>query len=483
MNMHHRIDPPTNIEAEAALLGGVMMNNAAYSVIAETGLEPHHFAEPINQEIFRAIGTLIDAGKSANPITLKSFITIELSGGQTLGQYLAMLVTSAGPVIHAQDFAQAVMIAWVRRDMMGASQKLDIIAMEAQEDFELGESLQAIQSRLTDCLKVIDGKQTEGVSFGAAASTALQTTMDAVSGKKVPGINYKIPALMQLMGPALGGKYIQIGGLTKHAKSSLAQQMSRGAAEEGHPVWYYSGEMDAAEISMREIARETGISVKRQQEGKVTASELEQITMASRSISKLPIEVQDRRLRLDQLCRRVKSFAKQAKRVGMPLIVVDSILHIDRDRATYRMNKVEFSEHVTDTLKALARDIDAPVIGLAQLKKNTVERPNRTKMDVDFYKQLISKRPVAADIYGSVEKDADHVVIVWNSEVVLRSFEPAEGSEAHDAWEEVLRGCENKADIMLALSRSANWPTRRTVQWEGARHHFSFPNDEQRGMF
>jgi replicative DNA helicase len=486
MNMHHRIEPPANIDAECALLGAVIMNNAAYPTIAETGLEARHFYEPINQEIFLAMGKMIDAGKSANLITLKSFITIEMQGEVTLSQYLARLAGSAASVIHAPDFAQAIMIAWARRDMMGIAENLDVAAQQAQEDFELGDSLQALKARLEDCQRVIDGKQSEGMSFALAASTSLQSTMDAVSGKVPVGVDYGMPPVRQMIGPLRGGQLIVIGGLTKHGKSSLAQQIARGAADHHHPIFYYSGEMDAEEISQREKARDTGISTQEQSDGRLSENDLERLTSASRHIGTLQIMVQDTRRTTPQLSRQFTAFVARARSKGqpMPVLIVDSMLHVERERGQGRMTDYEFAAYVTDRLKALARGLDVPVIVLGQLKKNTVEKSHsRNKIDANFYKQAVARRPKASDIYGSCEKDADHVLIVWNPEVILRDMEPAEGSDEYVFWSEVLTEHEGKAEILLSLSRSAKWPTLRRVNWNGKRHHFSFPNDEQRNFF
>ena len=482
MNMHTRLETPSNLDAENALLGAILMNNASYPVIAETGLEPEHFYSPLNQEIFRAMGKMIDAGKHANPVTLKSFITIEMQGDVTLAQYLAQLAGSAVSVLHVPDFAQAILIAWARRDMMGIAENLDVAARQAQEDFELGDSLQALKSRLEDCQLVIDGKQSEGMSFELAASTSLKSSMDIMSGATPSGVDFGIPALRQMISLAKPGDFILVSGMTKHGKSSAAQQMARGAADSGHPAFYYSGEMRAGTISQREMARETGISTQEQNEARMSASDLERLAMASRTVSKLPITVFDRRMRLSQLARKYKGFVSKARSKGLPIpvLVVDAMLHVERDNAQMRMGDTEYASFLSDRLKALAEETDSVVIGLAQLKKNTVERPNpRYKIDAKTYRLYATRRPQSSDIYGSCEKDADHVIIVWNPEVVLMAIAPPEEAEERIAWEEVFKDYEGKAEILLALSRSAKWPTLRRVNWNGKRHHFSFPNDEQ----
>lgn len=218
----------------------------------------------------------------------------------------------------------------------------------------------------------------------------------------------------------------------------------------------------------------------------MSAPDLERLAIASRTVSNLPITVFDRRMRFSQLARKYKGFALKARAKGLaiPVLVVDSMLHVERDSTQIRMSDTEYAAFLSDRLKALAEDTDTVVIGLAQLKKNTVERPNpRYKIEAKTYRLYATRRPQSSDIFGSCEKDADHVIIVWNPEVVLQGIEPAEEADEHIAWEEVFKDYKGKAEILLALSRSAKWPTLRKVNWDGKRHHFSFPNDQQRGLF
>lgn len=488
MNAHAIPEAPANIEAEQALLGAILVNNEAFNIVRGQGLDGDHFSETIHRLIFEACGKVIEGGTRANPVTIKGFLPQgEMVGDMTLPSYLAHLAVNATTIINCPDYAQAVKVAWARKGMMAASQWLTSAAanaMQESDDFDLADTILSVRARLAECVAAIEGNASDGTSFADAAATSQQATMDAVSGKKVTGIDYKIPALMQLIGPLMAGKLIVVGGLTKHGKSSLAQQIARGSADQGHLVFYYSGEMDANEIIMREKARDTGISVKHQTEGKVSAGELERLTIASQTISQLPFVVQDKRRTLDQLIRGLKTFAAHAKRKGiMPVGIVDSMLLLDRDKGQARMMDYEFGALVTDRLKAAARDLDMPIIVLGQLKKNTVDKSFRGKIDANHYRQAIARRPRASDLYGSCEKDADHVVIVYNPEVILRDMEPAEGTDEYLAWEGVLDEFKGKAEILLSLSRSAHWPARRTVQWDGARHHFSFKSDEQRGFF
>lgn len=483
--MHSRpLEKQANLDAEQAILGAILTNNEAYDVATAAGLLPEHFSEEMHGDVFRAAGKLIDAGKVAHPVTVKTYLPDgEVVSGLTISQYLARLAAEAVTIVNVPDYASAIIATWAVNECTACSQLMAEAAL-IKDDLKLADELDAIEARFQAARRCLNGQTGEGRSFADCAPQSLQATLDAMSGKTLVGIDYKVPPLMQLIGPAVPGSLIVIGGLTKHGKSALAQQMARGSADQGHPVLYYSGEMDASELTMREKARDTEISVKHQREGKLSDRDAERLALSSQTIGKLPITVQDRRRTIDQFLREARTFCKRHRSIT-PLIVVDSMLLFDRSRAEYRMSDVEYADYVCDKLKATARDIGVPIVVLGQLKKNTIERDRRytVKQDARYFQQIIARRPRASDLYGSVEKHADHVVIVYNAEVVLRDLEPAEGTDEYLAWESVLGDVEHKADILLSLSRSAQWPARRTVNWSGVRHHFSFQRDAQQGFF
>jgi len=485
MNFHvaPTLDLPANIEAEQALLGAILVNNDAFHEVAARGLEDYHFSEAIHAEIYSACGKVIEAGGRAYPVTVKSYLPEMMVGGMTVAQYLARLTVEAVSIVNAPDFASTIILEWSRRECIACGAHFQEAGRLIKDEGTLLEEIKAVSDRLDAARVRLSGGSVLGQSFADFAAQSLQATADAMAGKVTVGIEYGFPALHQLIGPMRPGTFIVIGGMTKHGKSSVAQQVARGAAEKGHSVLYYSGEMSKLEILQRELARDTGISTDDQARGRLSDRDLERLTVSMKTISKLPITVQDKRMSLDMFCRAAKSFANRSKTV--PLIIADSILLFDRAKSEFRMSKVEYAEYASDRLKALAREIDAVVIALAQLKKNTIERDRRAsvKRDAAFYTNLVGQRPAASDIYGSVEKDTDHVILVFNPEVILLDCEPAEGTEEHLAWEEVLAKSVGRAEIKLALSRSAEWPRLRNVRWDGRRHHFSFPSDQQRGLF
>lgn len=478
----HDRDMPSAIEAEMALLGALMMNAQASAEIIDR-VAAEDFSDPINAEIFRICLEQIAKGKRPNPVTLKAALPEIQIGEKTISQYLASLAANAVNVVNAPDYADAIRYSGARRTLINLGGRITDVGVKLADEVLLLEEVDALATRLTECRAKIAGSEGSGTSFADAMDRALDRTDKAQRGEDESGIDCGFMAVTRLVGPLTPGQLVIIGGGTKQGKSALAQQMGMGAARNGWPVFYYSGEMGADELAMREISRETGISVSRQKRGSVSDQEYEQMVVARSHLAKLPWHIQDKRRTLDQLERELEAFVK---RNGQCLVVVDSVTLIERDQNSRRVENWAFAEIVTDRLKGIARKLESPILALSQLKKNTfvVDKPGYgKKVDASLYKNVVNRRPRFSDILGACERDADHVLIPFNPEPILMEIEPAEGSEEHVYWEEVLEANKGRAEIILALSREQRWPRKQAVLWDGTRTTFEMQGESQKGLF
>ena len=474
-------DLPQAVEAEQALLGALMMNSRVADEIIDR-VSPEDFSDQINAEIFRICLEQISKGKRPNPVTLKAALPEIQIGGRTISQYLASLAANAVNVINAPDYADAIRYSGARRTLINLGGRIKDVGVNLADEALILEEVDALATRLTECRAKIAGSEGSGTSFAEAMDRALDRTDKAQRGEDESGIDCGVLAVTRLVGPLTPGQLVIIGGGTKQGKSARAQQMGMGAARHGWPVLYYSGEMGADELAMREISRSTGISVSRQKRGSVSDQEYEQMVVARSELAKLPWHIQDKRRTLDQLERELEAFVK---RNGQALVIVDSVTLIERDQNSRRVENWAFAEMVTDRLKAIARKLESPILALSQLKKNTfvVDKPYGKKADASVYKNVVNRRPRYSDILGACERDADHVLIPFNPEPILMEIEPAEGSEEHLAWETVLEEMKGKAQIILALSREQRWPRRQDVLWDGTRTTFEMQGESQKGLF
>lgn len=463
--MSEQRETPNNIEAEQAFLGALFVNNEVlYRAEFLTG---EHFYEPLHRRIFDTAAELIKMGKAANPVTIKTFLpSDERLGDMTIGQYLVRLLTEAVNVILAPDYARTIVDLAKRRRLISIGQSLVDVAYDAPVDMapdvigdkaieEIGEACNGNQETLG------------AVTFGAALVSAVDTANSAYAqdGQKNGGIPYRVQPLERLIGPLFGGQLIILGGATKQGKSALVGQIAIGAALEGYPVDFYSGEMTPQELAMREISRRIGVPVTKQKRGQLSETQFEQMIEVSRLLKDTPILIQNRRLNLPQLLDR---WRRMVRKRGKSVLILDHIGLLDRDKATSRMSNWEFGEVVTLELKATARDLDCPVIACAQLKKNTFADNTKGPITERTLDQIIQRKPRYADLIGAVERDSDHVVIPFRPEVFLLEQEPTPGSDLYGVWECKVSEWRGKAQLVLALSREMHWPAHVNVGWEGA---------------
>lgn len=469
MSMHGTVrrEPPNNIEAEQALLGAILVNNDALDAI-RVPIEPAHFYEPLHRTIFDAMQDLRKAGRAITSISVKSYVPEFQVGELTTGQYLSRLASEAVTVVNAPDYAYGIMDCAARRAFVALGQKMEDAAFSL--DLEIMDEVEVLRNRFEDIIRALNGPSTAR-TLADGAKRALELTATAFKGSGVAGVDYGIRFLMDMVGPFLPGQLIVIGGGTKQGKSSLIEQIIHGAASNGHPVWVYSGEMGIEELAHRSLSRVTDIQAWRQIRGKVSEREYEQLETARRNAETWQDRcfIRDDSMTLAQIERDLKDFAK---RHPGGMAIIDHIGLVERDRETGKLSETEFGPFVTRRLKMIANRLRLPIVAAAQLKKNTFAIDDR-KMSRTTYQMAIGRRPKYADIYGSCEKDANHVIIPFRAEPILQELEPSEGSDLHPIWEEVMGGVRGKAEIIVALSRHTRWPQRKEVGWNGAKTMFT----------
>lgn len=461
-----RQEMPCNLVAEQQLLGSILMNNEALDAV-RVQLDANHFFEPLHREIFDAIRTLMKAGRRASPITVKALVTDGMVGDMTVGQYLARLAADAVSLVHVDDYARGILDAAGKRAMILLSQKMSEVGFSPELDImDEYDALRAKFEEVSNALRGEDRTRT----LADASRRSLDSTALAYQGKGLAGVDCGLTFLNNMIGPLLPGQLIIMGGMTKHGKSSLIEQMIAGAAMNGHPVWVNSGEQKDEELARRALARLTDIKAWQQVRGKISDHDYEKLEMARRNAETWQerVFIRDDTMTLRQIERDMADFAK---RHPGGMAVIDHIGLIEKDSSQARTSDAEFASVVTRKLKVMAGNNKLPVIAAAQLKKNIFEITDKT-INRKTYMKVIGRRPKAADLFGSCEKDADHVITPFRAEAVMDENEPAEMDDLHSVWEEVMGNVRDRAEMVLALSRHTRWPQRKQVGWNGGRTMF-----------
>jgi replicative DNA helicase len=468
---------PCNIEAEQALLGTLMMNNEALDAL-RVPIEPQHFFEKTHREIFAAIIDLRRAGRSANPVTIRNHVEETMIGDMTIASYLARMMREAVNAVNAPDYAMAIVESAARRACISLSQKMEQTAYS--KELDILDEFEALRAKFESVSRALSGEE-KTKTLAQAARLALDGTANAYQGKGAAGVDYGMKPLMDMVGPFMPGQLIVIGGATKQGKSSLIEQLVAGAAINGHPVWVNSGEMKAEELAHRALSRLTDIQAWRQIRGKVSSAEYEMLENARRNAETWQerVFIRDDSMTLRQFDRDYEDFAK---RHPGAMGVVDHIGLMERDSSSVRMSDAEFAPLVTRRIKLKAGDTKTPIVAASQLKKNTFEITDK-RIDKKTYLAAISRRPKYGDLFGACEKDANHVIIPFRAEPILQEIEPAEHSDLHPIWEDVMKEVQNKAELVLALSRHTKWPQRKSVGWDGGKTMFTDLSQGSQGSF
>jgi replicative DNA helicase len=416
---------PHNIEAEQSLLGAILVNNDAFYRVSDF-LEPKHFFEPIHQTIFETAGSLIRMGKVATPVTLKTFVPAETDiGGMTVGQYLARLAAEATTIINAQDYGRTIYELALRRDLIRIGEDMVNVAFDGFQSFA-----QALTVAVDMAAKAF---QRDGKLSGIA--TGLRD-LDIKMGGLQPS------DLIIVAGrPGMGKTALATNIAYNVAKAHRAEVQADGTMKSinGGIVGFFSCEMSAEQLATRIIAERTGIPSSTIRRGGITEGDFEKIRDYSIELQSLPFYVDETGgLSISQLTARARRLKRQK---GLDLLVVDYIQLLQGSGKRGNDNRVQEVTEITTSLKALAKELNVPIIALSQLSRQVESRDD--------------KRPQLSDLResGSIEQDADVVMFVFREEYYLANKEPRAGTPEYEKWQLDMSLVHGKAEVIIGKQR------------------------------
>ena len=443
---------PHNIEAEQALLGALLVNNDVYDKIASI-VKDIHFFDPVHARIFETIANRIQKNALASPVTIKAFFEDD-DGLNELGgpSYLARLAGASVSVFAARDYAQMIYDMAIRRDLMAIGEDIadkarliDISSEPAEQIVEAEQKLYALSEQgqvdsgfqsflkaVTDAVNMANqAYQRDGGMAGI--STGL-TDMD----KKLGGLH---PSdLLILAGrPSMGKTSLATNIAFNIAKSFKKGQRHDGSegAVEGGVVGFYSLEMSAEQLAGRILSEASEVPSTQIRSGDMTETEFRRFVEAAKQLENCPLYIDDTpALPISQLAAR----ARRLKRThGLDVLIID-YLQLVRP-ASAKDSRVNEVSEITQGMKAIAKELDIPVIALSQLSRAVESRED--------------KRPQLSDLResGSIEQDADVVMFVYREGYYLQRKEPREATVEHAEWQAKMNEVAHLAQIIIGKQR------------------------------
>ena len=446
--------PPSNLEAEQALLGALLVNNEAIHLVA-TFLEPDHFFLPVHGRIYAAVLHMVGRREIANPVTLKTFFendeALKEAGG---GQYLARLAGSAVTVINAEHYGRTIHDLHVRRGLIGVAEDMRDVAYDAPLDQPPREQVERAEAKLHELLEGAPGTQSERRTIGDAASGAAASIEKAYKADgALLGLPVGITAVENRLGGLQAPDMIVVGGRPGMGKTGMALGVALAAAEAGHHILFASLEMSAEQLGKRALSILTGTSHYLLQQGQIEQHDFQAVYKASQRLKDMPLLIDDAG---GQTPDYIERSARRLHRQGrLELLIVDHLQLMRSPRETRVQGRVHQITNFTMRMKALAKELDIPVLLLSQLSRAGERTDNKVP-------QLSDLRDS-----GSIEQDADTILFLFREAYYLAKEEPAEDDVIkHTEWQEMMARTRNKGDVFVAKNRHG--PTMKiTLRWVG----------------
>jgi len=453
---------PQNIEAEAALLGALMIDNRLVEDV-QLKLKAHHFFEPLHGRIYDSILKLTDRNMIANPVTLRPSFEADEAMKELGGpSYLATLTGSGAAIIGAKDFASQVYDLALLRALIGVGRELVEGALDTSEDVA---PLEQIERAETELYKVAEegGAEGKAKSFGEATKLAVEMAEKALnSGGHLSGITTGLEGINAKVGGLHKSDLVILAGRPGMGKTSLATNIAFAAAQRfardiedgiepaksaGAPTAFFSLEMSADQLATRILAEESGISSENLRMGKISQQEFRQLARAAAELQSLPLYIDDTPgLTIAALRTRARRLKRQK---GIGFVVVDYLQLLQGTGRSGNDNRVQEISEISRGLKQLAKELEVPVLALSQLSRAVEQRED--------------KRPQLSDLResGSIEQDADMVWFVFRGDYYLAAKKPDDDHPDIAQWREEMDRIYGRADLIVAKQRHGSTGTVR----------------------
>jgi len=450
---------PANLEAEAAFLGAVLIDNRVLEELA-VPLRPEHYFDPLHQRIYERILVLIDKQMVVTPVTLKPYFEADEALRELGGTgYLARLTADGQGLLAPRELAQQIYDLALLRELVSVGRELVEGALDTSEEVEPMRQIEQAEAAL---FKVAEGATgaSEAESFRGATNKALAMIETAInSGGHVSGKTTGFASINDKVGGLHNSDLIILAGRPGMGKTSLATNIAFNCADRllrdrrdgidksiGAGVAFFSLEMSSDQLATRILAEQAGISSEALRMGKISREDFQQLSYASQRLAELPLYIDDTpALSIAALRTRAR---RLKRRNDIGLIVVD-YLQLLQGSGRSQDNRVNEISEISRGLKTLAKELDVPVIALSQLSRAVEQRDD--------------KRPMLSDLResGSIEQDADMVWFVYREDYYVGTREPkrpvesddAKTHEQHAAWAAQMEQVYGLAELIVGKQR------------------------------
>ena len=437
-----------NFEAEQILLGAILMDTEIIERVEEF-LLPEHFYELLHQKIYSTLQTLSKKGLNASPLTVKAMLEKDETFQELNGKsYLSQLTTKGMIVINVVGYAKIIYDLAMKRNLMILGRDISDSACNSNIDLAASELLESAESKMFELAST--GLYGKGfVSMKESIDESMASIDRAIKNNDhVTGISTGLTDLDNKLSGFQNSDLIILAGRPSMGKTAFAINFAYNTCKalmkktpEGEKipsVGFFSLEMSSDQLSTRLLSMVTKIDSTKLRNGKVGEEHYNDLKIAANDLGELQFFIDDTpALSIAAIRTRARKL-KRKNNLGILFIDYLQLLHGSRKSE----NRVTEISEITQGLKAIAKELNIPVIALAQLSRGVESREE--------------KRPMLSDLResGSIEQDADIVMFLYREEYYLRRSEPKHADPKYIEWQEKLSKAHNVAEILIAKHRN-----------------------------
>lgn len=439
---------PHNLDAEQGVLGALLVDNRSYEKIGDF-MRADLFFMPAHGRIYDAIIKMISRGQNASPVTLKNYFEADDDLSEVGGaEYLADLAGSVVSIVNIEDYGRTIYDAHIRRELIALGE--DVVNESFKHDLDINaqDTVERAEAKLYELAE--SGEAKGGfVTLRDSVLTAIEHAEKAFkTDGNVTGVTTGLTDMDKKLGGLQDSDLLILAGRPSMGKTALAVNIAFNAAKkfaesggaEGGRVGFFSLEMAADQLATRILSDQSGISGDSIRKGNIKQDDFRKFVEASQVLSQVPLYIDDTpALSISAVRTRARRLKRQH---GMDLLVIDYLQLLRGTGSKQGMdNRVQEVAEITRGLKAIAKELQIPVLALSQLSRQVEQRED--------------KRPQLSDLResGSIEQDADVVMFVYREEYYLSRTEPEPGTEKHMTWQESMERAHNVGECIVAKAR------------------------------
>ena len=459
-----------NFDAEIAVIGCLLWDNKSYEKIADFLIEDH-FIDLNNKNIFKTIKRLLDKNILVTPITLKNYLEENDKDSFDNYTYLNQIKDSAPSTQNAYQYARLLYDLHIKRSLIGIGKNIIQDTISNEEDLE---GINLIENAENDLYNLSQtGSSDRKYSlFGESLKKAIDIIDQSFKREgKIAGLPSGLKDLDKKLGGFHNSDLIIIAGRPSMGKTALGTNIAFNAAKkfkekedefgnkttiDGGKIAFFSLEMSSEQLATRVLAEQSKISGDKMRKAELNKEDFKKIAKVSSELENLNLVIDDNPiLTISSL----RARARRLKRLyDIDMIIIDYLQLMSGSQNVKNDGRVQEISEITRGLKAIAKELNIPIIALSQLSRQVEQRED--------------KRPLLADLResGTIEQDSDVVMFIFRESYYLERMEPIKKpdeqndryNERHQRWRELCESRYNIADIIIAKQRHGPTGTIKT---------------------